>query len=1638
MTGYYRKVFNDLEPGHTARSGDINLIQSSVDNAISDLAVDIEGPAVIIGGDEDAFKITPSPDAYDQKNTTTNTNDQWLSFYEKYLRQKIRIEKSEINSIKICLQNNTSYPVTVIGEIRNCETNNLLKESKCKLLAKQTSQDIIFNFGLKHIQVGDYYFIIRPINLSAVDFAYNEEDADEGIEYNGTGLEQITSDSFKIKYDTNGTYTVSQGWNESGLKYSYNGVDYTSLYDTEISDVIYADLWFEEKFTSTDNTYLINPGTALILGQKVYLLDTHVNIDGPSSSGNRADLIAMMSNGQVEVIKGNATEGVLEVPILHNALQIAYIVTYKSTSTTWKCPYCGSENTYTCSVCGSCGKGTNTLIPVIIQDDTNGITRQRDLKEEVRRLKKYANYNEDRNAPSRIHYTCVLNALEEENGDNPENMVTAIDDNGNIVYMTNDNTVEQFYWTFRDFENIVDKDIIIGEFYALSEKASSVTGFDGSDKKYHKVWENKCPKCGSKSTLVITNLDDGTNEITCDKGNGGCGNNYCGFSGYDLTNTTSTLQLTAGTEPKDVTGSPVIQDMGEKINISTTTTQLPDIVSNATGAAPIDNNKVVDAFTADNFNQDNKVGQPPALKHKDGQDNIFDNLLEVDTNSTDGLNIDTSKGEITLKANKYDDDYTTNKPVANQDKVNEKSETIGYVINNDTATLGQQQSQFPALNFELDTPMYVKSITPQITEFNGMENFSVVLFKDDAVFNPQIDKFVCYTKKFKDDYTFPNVYESDPVPLKNAITQKNGNQKLSTPYEFPVDTEIPAGKYTLLVYGTPSNNKGTIYVDCFNTKDGITKFGSAMTCRGPSTPTIVYIEPTNVKDYTWDLLIKHKKPQYAEIGTLYSQTIETELPIRTVSTSKTYVIPDGCSIKTYVSNNGGRTYTEINNEPIKFNSTGKLFKWKIVLKGTGSSTPTIKYNSQKGFAMVYNVGEAISDVKSTDYKRRLETRVMDAGWINANILGNAYTYKNFSEWEFVRIWAEENDGDLDIDIFISYNETPVIPITANAKDTHNNVFYSTVFADLTLGDFSQTSVDYSVNDEDVEFDEHNYRMDLNTDVMYNEAQGVVVSYGIDGMGDINSHNTEDERKISGVFTYEQSPASENGVEISKIDRYEIAKYEPTNEVIANGVITGDFDALYSKSSEVSGYSTETIVYNRTWTNKCPKCGKTGTLISHTNTNLKSEILCDPILGGCGTEYCGFSGYKINPESTAIQLYAKNTSICYYNSSSNEYNPSTVILGKAFPSGIDMRNYNKLALDIVPYLANTPTEYTSDKKPTRTTIPAGTLEVVVALNVNGSIEDTEYVTDENGNVVSTYKVPNATYGKAYPINQDLIAGQHNNVVITAIKDDVYGYGSVKSIGIRVRDVVDKNTLRYLVDGSTEYSDYIGVASIKLEADNIYSLIPSENQNRQWTVPANQNVDYLLTVEDINGQWGLMEFDIGDNVTGDIGIYTRDIDVNTTNWYYISYYCTEPFNKGEFIVNLYGDTNGTDLIESFYLPAWDYTDISTNSWKKLWGNNVDESTIASPGHSFFMGAWFKRRNYNNPNVKMIKLVRNDVDDSISSIGTFAGKTLIILTIRGYKSKSIPSFGPKLKLRMYPKSIENLKAPTIRKFGVVYTLS
>ena len=68
------------------------------------------------------------------------------------------------------------------------------------------------------------------------------------------------------------------------------------------------DLIFEHVYSS-GNTYLITNGSAVVLGEKVYPLDTHVTIDGPSTHGDRTDLVTLTTDGRLNVIKGSVYNG---------------------------------------------------------------------------------------------------------------------------------------------------------------------------------------------------------------------------------------------------------------------------------------------------------------------------------------------------------------------------------------------------------------------------------------------------------------------------------------------------------------------------------------------------------------------------------------------------------------------------------------------------------------------------------------------------------------------------------------------------------------------------------------------------------------------------------------------------------------------------------------------------------------------------------------------------------------------------------------------------------------------------------------------------------------------------------------------------------------------------------------------------------------------------------------------------------------------------------------------------------------------------------------------------------------------------------------------------------------------------------
>ena len=69
MSSYYNRIEGTLNTGQTARSSDIHLIQSGVQDAFQKALIDICGTGVILGETEDALKLEPTTQSIDQYNS---------------------------------------------------------------------------------------------------------------------------------------------------------------------------------------------------------------------------------------------------------------------------------------------------------------------------------------------------------------------------------------------------------------------------------------------------------------------------------------------------------------------------------------------------------------------------------------------------------------------------------------------------------------------------------------------------------------------------------------------------------------------------------------------------------------------------------------------------------------------------------------------------------------------------------------------------------------------------------------------------------------------------------------------------------------------------------------------------------------------------------------------------------------------------------------------------------------------------------------------------------------------------------------------------------------------------------------------------------------------------------------------------------------------------------------------------------------------------------------------------------------------------------------------------------------------------------------------------------------------------------
>lgn len=449
------------------------------------------------------------------------------------------------------------------------------------------------------------------------------------------------------------------------------------------------------------------------------------------------------------------------------------------------------------------------------------------------------------------------------------------------------------------------------------------------------------------------------------------------------------------------------------------------------------------------------------------------------TTSTKGL-VATTKAEAKKTIYNPWDDYADNRPKNSKITPTNRKFTIHK------GAVNSNISQFPAMTFYTGKKIKLTGLTIPITTFSNMSNVRFVIWKRQNSNN-----------KTNTVWLGEKIYESKAYSLKNA-TEKNNKQVLSKPLTIKPSKGInlTKGQYVIFTYGTPKDKTGSIYVSTYKpakTRDFLIRY------YGASNAANFLLKDRYFEVwYDKNAKIEVEEEEYNTSGSITSGTTTwaNDEPIETVTVNGSISTPSGCSYKIYADTGGGWTQLTVG-KATTMKGGGKSFKWKIELIGNKKSTPKISFNEKNNYAINFTITKKTPQSGGTMWKDSGEcvtTKTFYPNDILKKYIGdeNFSAENRFSNYEFMSLWADNNDGELLCDIHASDRQanvsTPTNTISTTGKAPKSDVFdiYSLIYCDLKLSDFSRKSVDYSDYDEDVEYDEHNLRLKLDTDTSYND------------------------------------------------------------------------------------------------------------------------------------------------------------------------------------------------------------------------------------------------------------------------------------------------------------------------------------------------------------------------------------------------------------------------------------------------------------------------------------------------------------------------------------------------------------------------
>lgn len=517
------------------------------------------------------------------------------------------------------------------------------------------------------------------------------------------------------------------------------------------------------------------------------------------------------------------------------------------------------------------------------------------------------------------------------------------------------------------------------------------------------------------------------------------------------------------------------------------------------------------------------------------------------------------------------DDYKGNRPASSKLSKHERKFTVIKGKN------GKHDfnSQYPAMTFYAKSNYKLTKLNIPLYKFENCSGIQFFIWKRQESNNK---KNTVWLEK--------SVYTSKVFSLKKA--------KVKGKYQYMEDgftinfgkggLSLPKGQYVFICLPIPKSGEGSCFVETYepqNPKDFLIRYYGAANASHfllkTRYPEIWYnsAKATVIED------------EYYRKGTVISKTITwTEDGLEKIEKIKpiikdTLSVPKSCSYKIFADTGGG--WIELTPDQENTITGGATtFRWKLELYGSKDNTPKLQYKKAKGYALEFILTRAksgssnLAAINDKDKNMCLTTVPLNGDEILRDYVGDpnlGTIHSKFNQHEFARVWADPKT-----------NDKLLIDIQGSDKDIKSSVtsnkypLWTMHYCDLTLDDFSQTSVDYSHYNEEVEYDENNLRLKLDSEHSYNDDDIVIAS--LQNFKKVeNSLDTTTDKKM--IFT-NNSEIKKNQILLKNTfeNPYDFTKFTGIRakfKVYGNNATELKGLGLYISASEVSEVTTLDIL-----------------------------------------------------------------------------------------------------------------------------------------------------------------------------------------------------------------------------------------------------------------------------------------------------------------------------------------------------------------------------------------------------------------------------------------------------------------------------